>query len=172
MKKKQVVPKVEPKRPVELIFEDLDTNFPAGNKRVMQFVLAHIFFFGLMGLIWMIPFPQLDFLVRLKWNTFLNWGSFFVAIVLYIYLKLSPSLSYIALFTIGVMSYFIVKLEHLEKNDGPVVWLLCGGLALVSFLALYFTKDKKVSNKSFFKFLLYAPIWLWSLLFNKIKFNY
>lgn len=175
MKQKKKVQEVEPKRPVDTYFEELDANFQDPTNRMIQIIFLPLLFFGLMGCIWMIPFPQFEFLVKLNWHTFLNWGSFFIAVVIYFYLKLSATLSYAILFSIGAMSYFIVQLEYVQKNGGPAVIWVCLAIALLALAALYVGKGKEkkaISGKQFLQFLLIGPIWLWHFVFQKFNIRY
>ncbi|ULT26092.1 hypothetical protein KUH03_03825 [Sphingobacterium sp. E70] len=143
MKQKKKVQEVEPKRPVDTYFEELDANFQDPTNRIIQIIFLPLLFFGVMGCIWMIPFPQFEFLVKLNWHTFLNWGSFFIAIIIYFYLKLSATLSYAILFSIGAMSFFIVQLEYVQKNGGPAVIWVCLAIALLALVALFLGKGKE-----------------------------
>ncbi len=160
-------------RPVDRYFAALDHTFALGNRGMYAFFLA-LAFFGIMGLIWMIPFPQFDFLVRMNAHTFLNWGSLFIGIVIYSYLKLAATLSYAALFSISIMSFFIVQLEYVERDGGPSVILVCSIIALASLLGLFFLakKEKNVNGLDFVKLLGLGPIWLWSKVYNKFKVKY
>jgi len=160
-------------RPVDKYFAELNDSFALGNKVLYAIFLA-IAFFGIMGLIWMIPFPQFQFLINLKMHTFLNWGSFFIAIVIYLYLKLAATLSYAALFSISVMSFFIVQLEYVEKDGGPSVVLVCSILSLIGLGGLFFLskKEKSISPADFFKLLSVGPIWLWSKVFDRFNIKY
>lgn len=174
MKKKEVKSAKKPEfaRPVERHFYELDQAYGAGNLTAYAIFLA-LAFFGIMGLIWMIPFPQLDFLVKMNAHTFLNWGSFFIAIVVYCYLKLAPTLSYAVLFCIGILSYFIVQLEYVERDGGPTVILVCSILALIGLVGLYLsTKKVNPSNGMFGKLLTIGPVWLWSKVFDRLKWKY
>lgn len=160
-------------RAIDKYFNTLDVQFGSGNKILYAIFLA-LAFFGIMGLIWMIPFPQFDFLVNMKMHTFLNWGSFFIAVVIYSYLKLAPTLSYAILFSIAIMSYFIVQLEYVERDGGPTVILVCSILTVISMLALYLLtkKERNITGKEFINFLTLGPVWLWSKLFQKLKVKY
>lgn len=172
MKKKQksATLKPVPARPVDRLFYQLDHEIDRNNFSFIV-VLLFLAFFGIMGLIWMIPFPQLEFLQKLNAQTFLNWGSFFIAIAIYCYLKLAPTLSYAMLFSIGVMSFFIVQLEYVERDGGPTVVLICSVLAIVSLMGLsIMTKPKRFS--SFLRLLSVGPIWVWSKLFDRLKWKY
>jgi len=150
----------------------LDNTFE-GNKIVYALLLT-LAFFGVMGLVWMIPFPQLDFLKKMNAQTFLNWGSFYIAIIIYFYLKLAPTLSYAALFSISIMSFFIVQLEYVERDGGPTVILVCSIIALVGLLGLWLfaKKENQGTGKDFWSLLTIGPIWLWSKVFDKLKFKY
>ncbi|WP_149914948.1 DUF962 domain-containing protein [Sphingobacterium cavernae] len=159
-------------REVDIQFKNLDNTFQ-GNKSLYAFFLT-LAFFGVMGLVWMIPFPQLEFLKKMNAQTFLNWGSFYIAIIIYFYLKLAPTLSYAALFSIAIMSFFIVQLEYVERDGGPTVILICSIIAIVGLLGLwvYAKKEKSVTGKDFWSLITIGPIWLWSKVFDKLKFKY
>ena len=174
-KKQKKVPKAPVfDRPVERYFYDMDQQFAKGHKAMYALCLA-LLFFGVMGVIWMIPFPKLGFLERMNMQNFLNWGSFFIAIVVYLYLKLAPTLSYAVLFSIGLMSFFIVQLEYWEQAGGPAVWLVSLGIALVGFLGLYAQTQKEAvapSAKDIWRLVCIGPIWLWSKVFDQFKWKY
>ena len=175
MKQKKKVQEVEPKRPVDTYFEELNANFQDPINRIIQIIFLPLLFFGVMGCIWMIPFPQFEFLVKLNWHTFLNWGSFFIAIIIYFYLKLSATLSYAILFSIGAMSFFIVQLEYIQKNGGPAVIWVCLAITLLALVALFLGKGKEkkaITGKQFLQFLLIGPIWLWHFVFQKFNIRY
>lgn len=160
-------------RPIEKLFSEFNSEFGQGNKAlyVLFLILAA---FGIMGLVWMIPFPQFDFLVKMKAHTFLNWGSFFIAIIIYSYLRLAPTLSYAVLFCIGIMSFFIVQLEYVERDGGPSVVLVCGIIALIGLVGLYLVLKSAtpITFSKFIKFLAISPVWLWSKVFDQLKWKY
>ncbi|MBP3943774.1 hypothetical protein J5U18_09385 [Sphingobacteriaceae bacterium WQ 2009] len=165
----------EPQRKVDELFARLSANYTDPINRRIQIIFLPLFFFGLLGVIWLIPFPQFAFLERLGWHTFLNWASFFIALVIYLYLKLSPSLSYVVLFCIGIMSYFIVSLEMAVKTGGPNLWLVFGSVLIISFIALLIGKNReprKLAPHDFFQLLTVGPIWLWHFVIKRFKIKY
>jgi len=90
-------------------------------------------------------------------------------------LKLSPTLSYMMLFTIGLMSFFIVHLEYIERDGGPAVWFVCALIALISFIALLIGAKREkasIAPNDFCRFLLVGPIWLWHFVFKKLNVRY
>ncbi|HMR20098.1 MAG TPA: hypothetical protein PKA53_12425 [Sphingobacterium sp.] len=175
MKKKgqKSVHKPQFERPIDQYFYELDHTFTQGH-RGLYAVLLILAFFGVMGLVWMIPFPRLDFLVRMNAHTFLNWGSFYIAIIVYCYLKLAPTLSYVILISIAVMSFFIVQLEYVERDGGPSVVLICTLITAVSLIGLWLLSktEKNVHGKDFIKLLTIGPIWFWSKVFQKLRWKY
>ncbi len=161
-------------RPVDRIFYEMDQKFATRNKIVYAVFIA-LAFFGVMGLIWMIPFPKLGFLVRTNMDTFLNWGSFYIAIIIYLYLRLAPTLSYAMLFTIGVMSFCIVQLEYVERDGGPAVWLVCTVLTVIGIVGATFQAKKEpteIPPAAIWRLLTVGPIWLWSKIFTVLKIKY
>lgn len=169
-KDKKTLQKPKFSRPVEKHFYELDQAYGTSNLGFIALFLT-LSFFGIMGLIWMIPFPQLAFLVKMNAHTFLNWGSFFIAIVIYCYLKLAPTLSYAVLFCIGIMSFFIVQLEYVERDGGPTVILVCSIIALIGLIGLFLV-SKKNEKGNFVQLLTIGPIWLWSKVFDRLKWKY
>lgn len=174
-KKKKKAPKAPVfERPLDRIFYEMDRDFVVGNKVVYALYIG-LAFFGAMGLIWMIPFPQFSFLEKMNMQTFLNWGSFFIAIVIYLYLRLAPTLSYAMLFTIAVMSFFIVRLEYVERDGGPAVWLVCAVLALIGVVGTAVQARKESGERApadVWRLLSMGPIWLWSKIFIKLKIKF
>lgn len=161
-------------RPVDRIFYEMDHNFATGNK-IVYAVFIGLAFFGVMGLVWMIPFPKFDFLVRTNMDTFLNWGSFYIAIIIYLYLRLAPTLSYAMLFTIGAMSFFIVQLEYVERDGGPAVWMVCTVLTLIGIVGTVVQAKKEpaeIAPASVWRLLTTGPVWLWSKVFAMLKIKY
>ncbi|WP_231388198.1 hypothetical protein [Sphingobacterium hungaricum] len=162
-------------RPVDQKFQSLENTFVNKKLRGLYALFLTLLLFGIMGMIWMIPFPQFDFLVRNNMHTFLNWGSIFIAVLIYFYLKLAPTLSYAILFTIGIMSFFIVQLEYVERDGGPAVWLVCLIIALIGFFGLVLTTKKEpkaLVPKDVYQLILIGPIWLWSSVFKRLNIKY
>lgn len=162
-------------REVDRHFEALNRQFQHPVNRAIQYIALPIFSFAVLGLVWMLPFPEIAFLKKHGYDTFLNWGSIFIAAVIYYYLRLATTLSYAVLLTVGVFSFFIVQLEYWEQGGGPAVWLVCAVLLLLSLLALYLGKSaerKSVPFSSFLRLLALGPIWLWHFLFRKWNIPY
>lgn len=172
-KKHQNKKNTVPKRQVIQYFDELDIKYGTEKFFVLRFLFIYLFFFSFLGLVWMIPFPQFEFLVRMEMHTFFNWASILIAIIIYTYLKLAPTLSYLVLASIFLMSYFIVQLEYNEAAGGIPVWLLSFILLVISLLALLLLPKKgKPSFKSLLLLLGIGPIWTWSKVFDRFKWNY
>lgn len=174
-KTKQQKSQITPKREVDVYFETFAKQFQNPVNRVIQNVAIPVFSFAVLGLVWMIPFPEIGFLKKNGYDTFLNWGSFFIAGFIYYYLRLATTLSYAVLLTVGVFSFFIVRLEYVERAGGPAVWMVCALLLLMSVLVLYFGKrmeKKPVPFRVFLQMLVLGPIWLWHFVFKKLNIPY
>lgn len=163
------------KREVDGYFDKFDELFQHPGNRMAQYLALPVFAFAVLGLIWMIPFPEIPFLKRYGYDTFLNWGSFFIAGMVYYYLRLAPTLSYAMLFTVGVFSFFIVQLEYVEQRGGPAVWMVCSLLLIISLVVLYAgsrVERRPISTGNFLEFLRIGPIWLWHFVFKKLNIPY
>jgi uncharacterized membrane protein YGL010W len=121
-----------------------------------------------LAFVWSIPFPDLAFLGAKK--GFLNWASFLVAFTLYYYLRLSPMLSYLMLFCLGVFSYAIVMLE--QNFVLAQIGLLLFVIGNIGQLIGYKKEGRKPIFAQDFKFMLIGPMWLFSLLLKRLKIPY
>ena len=88
---------------------------------------------SLFGLLWSVPFPHLKFLG--KYNGYLNWASFLIALMVFAYYKISPILSYCVLLLLFGFSYIIIDLAAWQKTGGPALWLMSLVVLIVSFAA-------------------------------------
>ncbi len=172
-KRKQAVE--APKREVDGYFDAFNQQYQHPVNRIIQWIALPVFVFAVLGLIWMVPFPEIAFLKKHGYDTFLNWGSFFIAGMVYYYLRLAPTLSYAMLFTIGIFSFFIVRLEYIEQDGGPAVWSVCAVLLMASLLVLYLGKGMEratIPVRGFLRLLVLGPIWLWHFVFKKMSIPY
>lgn len=92
----------EPKRPVDVLFDKYAESHQDHTNKLIHWICVPLIVFSLLGLVWAIPFPHLEFLG--KYNGFLNWASFLIAFSLYYYFILSPALSFLMLCVVGLMS--------------------------------------------------------------------
>src|SRR5690606_37036412 len=172
-KRKQAVE--APKREVDGYFDAFNQQYQHPVNRIIQWIALPVFVFAVLGLIWMVPFPEIAFLKKHGYDTFLNWGSFFIAGVVYYYLRLAPTLSYAMLLTIGVFSFFIVQLEYAEQEGGLPVWLVCVILLSISLGALFLDKSLEriaIPFRRFLHLLVLEPIWLWHFVFKRLNIPY
>jgi uncharacterized membrane protein YGL010W len=156
------------KRPVDVLLDEyasFHTNF---TNRVINYFCIPLVSFGILAFVWSIPFPVLGFLGENK--GFLNWASFLVAFTLYYYLRLSPMLSYIMLFCLGVFSYIIVMLEqHLVLAQIGLMLFVIGNIGQ---LIGYKKEGRRPIFAQDFKFMLIGPMWLFSLILKRLKIPY
>jgi hypothetical protein len=116
-------------RPVDRDFEEYESVYRGAKNSYILLIAVPLMMFGLMALIWAIPFPHIAFLG--KYNGYLNWASFLIAALIYYHLRLSPMVSYLLLFMLFGFSYGIIQLEQVEKTGGMQLWL--AGLILSTF---------------------------------------
>ena len=174
MKKEQSkVIKAEPKKPVDVLFDKYAESHQNHTNELIHWICVPLIVFSLLGLVWAIPFPHLEFLG--KFNGFLNWASFLIAFSLYYYFTLSPVLSFLMLWVISLMSYFIVQLEYWQAAGGPAFWLVCLVIFVLAWVGQFIghkIEGKKPSFLEDVKFLLIGPIWLLHFLCKKVGLKY
>ena len=68
-----------------------------------------------------------------------------------------------------------MQLEYVERDGGPSVVLVCSIIAVIGLLIMFLAGNNNKDNKdssSFIKLLTIGPVWLWSKLFDKLKWKY
>jgi uncharacterized membrane protein YGL010W len=161
------------KRPVDVLFDKYAESHQDKTNKLIHWICVPLIVFSLLGLVWMIPFPHLAFLGQ--YATFLNWASFLIAFAVYYYYTLSPVLSFLMLWIIGLMSYFIILLEGWAADGGPAVWLSCLVIFVLAWVGQFIghkIEGKKPSFLDDVKFLLIGPIWLLHFICKKIGLKY
>lgn len=157
--------------PVDKVLSQYSKAHQNPTNKALQWLYVPLITFGLLGLIWAIPFPHLDFLGR--YNGFVNWASFVIAFSIYYYYKLSPLLSYGMLLVVFAFSAGIVSLEKLHSNHGwpqlPQVCLIIFILGLFFQFIGYKAEGKIPSFRDNLAFLLTGPMWLIQQLLKKAR---
>lgn len=160
--------KSQPLSKVQNIIIEYSKYHQSSVNKYLQWFCIPLISFGILGVIWSIPFPQLDFLG--KYNGFVNWASFVIAFYVFYYYRLSPLASYIMLLVVFAFSAGIVSLEKLHNNQGwPLMGEVCFFLLLLG-LFIQFIGYKKEGifppSSIMFKSILFGPIWLMRRLFK------
>jgi uncharacterized membrane protein YGL010W len=161
------------KRPVDVYFDKYAESHQNKINKAIHWICVPLIVFSLLGLMWAIPFPQLNFLGEYK--TMLNWASFLIAFSIYYYYKLSPILSYFMLIIIFAFSYGIMELYQWQVNGGPALWQSCLAIFVVSWIGQFIghkIEGKKPSFLDDLKFLLIGPIWLLHFILKKWNIKY
>ncbi|RVU00216.1 DUF962 domain-containing protein [Mucilaginibacter limnophilus] len=164
---------VTPQREVDKLFAQYEAANTHPVNKIFQYIFVPLFSFGLFALVWSLPFPHINFLG--KYNGYINWASFLLAIVIYLYYRLSPVLSYFILFTLFGFSYLIIKLEQLQKAGGPALWqvsLIVFIVGLLGYFAATMSEENKASLTQKLKNLFIAPLYFWHLLWRKVSVKY
>lgn len=162
-----------PLRPVDKLFEAYAADNSTPTNKILQWFFVPLFAFGLFALVWSLPFPHIAFLG--KYNGFINWASFLLAITIYAYYKLSPVLSYFILFTLFGFSYLIIQLEYMQKAGGAALWqvsLIIFTVGLLGYFIATMAENKQIGIVKKLKNLLIAPLYLWHLLWRKVSVKY
>lgn len=166
--KKQAAPTQTPTRPVDALLKQYASAYPPGAGRTLQIISAYIMLLGLLGICWALPFPYI------KWlgsnNMLINWASVFIAIVVYVYYRLWPVLSYLILMVMFVFSYAISQSELWQKAGGPQLVSVSGLVLLLAFI-IWFISCKITTKQEllagYIRMLFIAPLWPFYLLFKK-----
>jgi len=159
-------------RPIDILIDEYDAFHTKPANRVINFICIPLILFSILGFVWSIPFPHLNFLGT--YDMF-NWASFLIAFMIYYNLKLSPVLSYLLLFVLFGFCYGIMQLEAWQKAGGlilPQICIVVFVTANILQLIGYKIEGRKPTFAEDFKFLLVAPMWLLSLPLKKFAIKY
>lgn len=161
------------KKEIHAVIQDYSELHKNPINRSIQWICIPLLTFGLLGIVWSIPFPYLAFLG--KYNGFVNWASFLIACSIYYYYKLSPVLSYGILLFVFAFSAGIVGLEKLHTNQSwPTMGSACMGIFVLGLALQFFGykyEGKTPALSSNIKSLLNGPIWLMHRVFNKFGYT-
>lgn len=161
------------KREIDVLFDKYEENHQNPTNKLFHWVCVPSIAFSLLGLIWCIPFPHLNFLGQ--YNGYINWASFLIAFSIYYYYRLSPVMSYLMLLVVFGMSFLIVQLEQWHAAGGPAVWLVCLVIFVLAWIGQFIghkIEGKKPSFLDDVKFLLIGPIWLLHFICKKVGIKY
>ncbi len=164
---------VEEKRPVDVLFDKYAESHQNKTNELIHWICVPSIVFSLLGLVWAIPFPHLEFLG--EYATFLNWASFLIAFAMYYYFTLSPVLFFLMIWVISLMSFGIVKLEQWQNAGGPQMWVVFAIIFVVAWIGQFIghkIEGKKPSFLEDVKFLLIGPIWLLHFICKKMGLKY
>ena len=154
--------------PAEYRLAQYAQTYKAGNRRVMMLISALLLMLGLLGVLWAVPFPHLKFLGR--YNGFINWASFFIAIAGYYYYRISAVIGYIVILILFAFAYLVTCMQNWQYTGGPPLLLFsCILIAAALLIALLINKRLlgRVTIFSAMGFLVIAPAWFASILFKK-----
>ena len=163
----------EPKRPVDVLFDQYAESHQNSTNKLVHWICVPLIVFSLLGLIWQIPFPHLSFLG--SYNGFFNWASFLLAFSLYYYFTLSPTLFFLMIWVVGLMSYIIVKIEHAVGLGTGTAYAIYATIFIAAWIGQFIGHKIEVKKPSFLddvKFLLIGPIWLLHFICRKVGIKY
>ncbi len=164
--------KVE-KRKIDILFDKYAESHQNPANKLIHWLCVPLIVFSIVGLLTAIPFPYLSFLG--KYNMYINWFSFALAISIYYYSTLSPILSYLMLFFFGICYFFVIQLEHLEQSGGPALWQVSLIIFIIAWIGQFIghkIEGKKPSFIDDLKFLLIGPLWLLHFILKKLNIKY
>jgi hypothetical protein len=151
-------------RPIDIYFPLYNERYPSvGDKLILSIVLM-FFYFAVMGLVWIIPFPHLKWLG--SYNGYFSWASFLIAALMYYWYKQSPMLSYFLLLILFAFSYGTSQLAEIGALVGPPVWTICLPILLASLATMFLITRKR--QIAFVGGIFRIPVWLVGFLGKKL----
>jgi len=156
-------------RPVDTYYEEYNTVYQRMSLSPVAYLSVLMMLFGLMAVVWAIPFPYIAFLG--KYKGYINWASFLIAAGIYYYLRLSPLVSYLLLLLLLAFSYAIIALEQWQKEGGAPL-LAVGAIALFVGLLGQLLVLNQARAINTWRLLALSPGWAAVSLFKKLEIKY
>ena len=130
--------------------------------KMIHWICVPLIYLVMLGLVWALPTPEV--MTQYPW---LNWGSLGSLLIIFFYIRLSPSLSIgLALFNFLCCYALMVY----EATFATPLWISC----LVGFVILWILQfvghhieGKKPSFLKDLQFLLIGPAWLMGFIYRK-----
>ena len=163
----------KPIRRIDQYFDKYAESHQNSINKLIHWICVPLILFSLLGLVWSIPFPHLEFLGR--YYGYVNWFSVLFAVVMYYYYKLSPVLTYAMILVTFAFAALIVTIEKMEKEGGLPLWQICLSIFVLSWIGQFIGHKIEGKKPSFFddlKFLLIGPLWLLHFIFKKAALPY
>lgn len=161
------------RRPVDIYFDTYAESHQNPTNKLIHWICVPLIFLSIMGLIWAIPFPKLEFLG--SYVTFVNWFSFVMAAVILYYYYLSRMLAFLMILVISFFAWIVVMLEQWQNVGGPALWQVSLAIFVVAWIGQFIghkIEGKKPSFLDDLRFLLIGPIWLLHFICQKIGLRY
>jgi hypothetical protein len=156
-------------RPVDLHFEEYNAVYQRMPLKPVAYLSIVLLLFGLMAVIWALPFPELSFLG--KYKGYINWASFLIAAGIYYYLRLSPLVSYLLLLLLLAFSYIIIVLEQWQKQGGSPLLAVGAIVLFMGLLGQLLVLNQAKAQKTW-RLMALAPGWSAVNFFRKLKLKY
>jgi len=155
-------------RPIDVYFALYNERYPSAGDKLILSIFLLCFYFSILGLVWIIPFPQLSWLASFK--GYFTWASFYVAGLGFYWYKQSPVLSYFLFILLFALSYGASQLAEMGALIGPPVWVICTPILIASLVSLFIISRKRKTD--FVSSILRLPVWLVSFLGKKLGARY
>ena len=155
-------------RPVDVYFKQYNSVFKGSTQIILLCILVVLFYFGLIGLVWAVPFPHINFLH--SYNGYFNWASFLIAGLMFYWYKQSPLLSYFLLMLLFSTSYSVTLIEAAHPAGPMSTRVIYSALLVVTVFGLVKITAKR--NLKFFSALLFIPLWLIRVATRRLNINY
>jgi uncharacterized membrane protein YGL010W len=163
----------QPRR-IDLYFEKYAQSHQNPANIFIHWVCVPLIVFCILGLVWAIPLPHLDFLSKM--NGYINLATFLILFATVYYLRLSFRIGLAMIFTIWIFSAGIITLEKMARlHSWPEMWQVCLAIFVLAWAGQFIghkIEDRKPSFLDDLQFLLIGPAWLWAKVFRKIGLKY
>ncbi|MFD2037663.1 DUF962 domain-containing protein [Belliella marina] len=158
-------------RKIDMLLHEYGLSHQNETNKTIHWICVPAIFFSIVGLIFSIPSGLLETYLPFL-QSFANWATVVLAIVLVYYLSISPPLA-LGMFFFSALCLAIANLIVLIS---PIpLWIISVGIFIISWIFQFYGHKIEGKKPSFLKdvqFLLIGPAWLMHFIYKKLGFAY
>ncbi len=155
-------------RTIDGYFKRYDDLLKGATPIALLVIASVLFYFGVIGAVWTIPFPHLNFLHN--YNGYFNWASFIIAALIFYWYSRSAMLSYFLLILLFSISYGVTLVEAAHKLGEISTRIIYVAIAATGLFGIAKLLTKRHLN--FAMGLLLIPLWLVRFIVKRMSAKY
>ncbi len=158
-------------RKIDSLLTEYGSSHKNMTNKLIHWICVPLIFFSIVGMLWSIPSNALNDLFNSS-SAYMNWGMVALVLILFYYIRLSPTLAIgMSLFS-ALCLFFSNKLSMVEVAP---LWAICIAIFVLAWIGQFYGHHVEGKKPSFFKdlqFLLIGPAWLMHFIYKKLGIPY
>jgi len=158
-------------RKIEALLTEYGSSHQNMTNKFIHWICVPLIFFSIVGLLWSIPSTVLNDLFNSS-SSYMNWGMVALVLLLFYYIRLSPTLA-VGMSLFSALCLFAAN--KLSLVAFAPLWAICIAIFIVAWIGQFYGHHVEGKKPSFLKdlqFLLVGPAWLMHFIYKKLGIPY